>query len=149
MSRPSALKRRTSFWLALAPLCFLGAMVANPAEARENYALIVADSDYPNLDEKYWLKGPKNDEVLVRDYLINNAPVKFEPQNVIALGSGDGLQLGTHQNILDSLAKIAAEAKKGDFVYLHFSGHGSQQPAKNDPTDTAPPSSGPTPGGQP
>lgn len=129
------LTRRLKLLLALAPVCFLGAMVPEVAEARENYALIVADSDYPNLDQKYWLKGPKNDEVLVRDYLINNAPVKFEPQNVIALGSGEGMQLGTHQAILDSLAKLASEAKAGDFVYLHFSGHGSQQPAKADKSE--------------
>jgi len=61
--------------------------------------------------------------------------VKFAAQNVIALGSGEGLQLGTHQTILDSLAKIAGDAKTGDFVYLHFSGHGSQEPAKNDKTE--------------
>ena len=55
-------------FLALAPVCFLGTMVATTAaEARENYALIAAVSDYPNLDEKYWLKGPKNDAVLVRE----------------------------------------------------------------------------------
>ena len=132
----SALARRMGILLALGPVSFLGTMVATTsAEARENYALIVADSDYPNLDPKYWLKGPKNDEVLVRDYLLNNAPVKFEPQNVITLGSGEGLQLGTHKAILDSLAKVAAEAKAGDFVYLHFSGHGSQQPAKDDKSE--------------
>lgn len=130
----SRFSRRLAALLALAPVCCLGTMVVG-AEARENYALIVADSDYPNLAEKYWLKGPKNDEILVRDYLLNNAPVKFEPQNVVALGSGDGLQLGTHQAILDNLGKIAAEAKPGDFVYLHFSGHGSQQPAKDDTTE--------------
>src|SRR3954466_8369039 len=118
MSAKLSLSRRGLALLALAPVCFLGTMVAGAA-ARENYALLVADSDYPNLDEKYWLKGPKNDEVLVRDYLLNNAPVKFAPQNVITLGSGEGLQLGTHQNILDGFAKIASEAKKGDFVYLH------------------------------
>lgn len=121
--------------LALAPVCFLGTLVATEAQARENYALIVAASDYPNLDPKYWLKGPKNDEALIKDYLVNSAPVKFEPQNVTALGSGDGMQLGTHQAILDGLAKIASEAKAGDFVYLHFSGHGSQQPALNDATE--------------
>ncbi|MEO8756576.1 MAG: caspase family protein [Devosia sp.] len=136
MTFGSRFSHRTIAFLVLAPVCFLGAMTATGAQARENYALIVADSDYPNLDQKYWLKGPKNDEVLVRDYLINSAPVKFEPQNVVALGSGDGMQLGTHQAILDSLAKLAAEAKAGDFVYLHFSGHGSQQPAKTDTTET-------------
>jgi hypothetical protein len=135
MSRFS-LSRRMRLFLPLAPVCLLGTMVAaGTAEARENYALIVANSDYPNLDPKYWLKGPKNDETLVRDYLINNAPVKFAPQNVLALGSGEGMQLGTHQAILDSLGKIAGEAKEGDFVYLHFSGHGSQEPAVNDTTE--------------
>lgn len=46
------LSRRFMGLLALAPICFIGAMVASPAEARENYALIAAVSDYPNLDEK-------------------------------------------------------------------------------------------------
>ncbi|MEO7222522.1 MAG: caspase family protein, partial [Devosia sp.] len=120
--------------LALAPICFLGAMVASPAAARDNYALIAAVSDYPNLDEKYWLKGPKNDAVLVRDYLLTSSPVKFDAQNVTTLGSGEGLELATHDAILRELGEIAAKAKKGDFVFLQFSGHGSYQPAS---TDTA------------
>lgn len=115
--------------LVLAPICFLGAMVASPVEARENYALIAAASDYPNLDEKYWLKGPKNDAVLVRDYLLTSAPVPFKAENVTTLGSGDGLELATHDAILRELAEIASKAKKGDFVFLQFSGHGSYQPA--------------------
>ena len=59
------LSSRMKALLALAPICFLGAIVASPVEARENYALIAAASDYPNLDAKYWLKGPKNDAVLL------------------------------------------------------------------------------------
>ncbi|MBI4922700.1 MAG: caspase family protein [Devosia nanyangense] len=129
MAARSKLMHRMTLMLALAPVCFLGAMVATGAQARENYALIVAASDYPNLEEKYWLKGPKNDAELVSDYLINAAPVKFAPQNVVTLGSGAGLHLATHQAILDNLARIARTAKAGDFVFLQFSGHGSQQPA--------------------
>lgn len=126
------LSGRMAVLLGLAPVCLLGALVASPVLARENYALIVTASDYPNLKEKYWLKGPKNDAVLVRDYLLNAAPVKFLPQNVTTLGSGDGLELATHQAILDQLGKLAKEAKPGDFIYLQFSGHGSQQPATAD-----------------
>ena len=135
MTTRTRLTRRLMSLLALAPVCFLGTMVATAAQAGENYALIVAASDYPNLDQKYWLKGPKNDEALIRDYLLNSAPVKFAPQNVVALGTGDGLQLGTHQAILDNMARIAETAKPGDFVYLHFSGHGTQQPAIDDTTE--------------
>ena len=118
--------------LALVSLCLMAIIVADPATARENYALIVAASDYPNLAEKFWLKGPKNDAALVRDYLLSSAPVPFPSQNVTVLGSGEGLQLATHEAILDSLAGLAAKAKPGDFVFLQFSGHGSQQPASKD-----------------
>lgn len=123
--------------LALAPICFLGAMVTTPTLARENYALIAAVSDYPNLDEKYWLKGPKNDAVLVRDYLLTSSPVPFKPENVTTLGSGEGLELATHDAILAQLAAIAAKATKDDFVFLQFSGHGSYQPAGPDDTTEA------------
>ena len=124
--------RGVTLALAAAPMLLGATALSTPVLARANYALLVTASDYPNLDPKYWLKGPKNDEVLVRDYLLNAAPVKFAPQNVVALGSGDGLELATHKAILDHLAEIAQKARPGDFVYLHFSGHGSQQPAKVD-----------------
>ena len=135
ISNRRGVSSRMKALLALAPICFLGAMIASPIQARENYALIAAASDYPNLDEKYWRKGPKNDAVLVRDYLLNAAPVKFQPDNVTTLGSGDGLELATHDAILRELGEIAAKAKKGDFVFLQFSGHGSYQPATE--ADTA------------
>jgi hypothetical protein len=102
------------------------------AAAGENYALIVAASDYPNLDKKFWLAGPKNDARLVRDFLVNNASVPFRPEDVTTLGSGEGLELATHQAILSNLNALAAKAKPGDFVFLQFSGHGSQQPAAAD-----------------
>ena len=137
ISNRRVMSSRMKALLALAPICFLGAMVASPVEARENYALIAAASDYPNLDQKYWLKGPKNDAVLVRDYLLNSAPVKFAPENVRTLGSGDGLELATHDAILRELGAIAAKAQKGDFVFLQFSGHGSYQPASQGDTTEA------------
>lgn len=130
----SRLSARMKAILALAPICFLGAMTVTPTLARENYALIAAVSDYPNLDPKYWLKGPKNDAELVRDYLLTSAPVPFTADNVTTLGSGKGLdgkdlELATHDAILRELGEIAAKAQKGDFVFLQFSGHGSYQPA--------------------
>lgn len=134
--RAKRLLRRTAHVLALLPLPMLGWLGANQAQAGENYALIVTASDYPNLPKRDWLEGPKNDGLLVRDYLLHNAPVPFKPENVTLLGSGDGLELATHQRILDDLAKIAAEAQPGDFVFLQFSGHGSQQPALHDPSET-------------
>ena len=102
------------------------------AASRTYHALLVACTDYPNLPQKNWLIGPKNDAVLVRDYLLSNvpAPVKFAPENVTVLADGVDGAAGspTHAAIKAALADLAAKVQRDDFVYLHLSGHGAQQP---------------------
>ncbi|EFL89320.1 caspase family protein [Ahrensia sp. R2A130] len=102
------------------------------AWARTNHALLVAVSDYPNLDKQFWLTGPRNDAQLVRSFLLTNNFTKFEPSNVITLADGvEGAGAPTLQGIRDAMKRIEGELEPGDFVYLHFSGHGSQAPAIN------------------
>lgn len=100
------------------------------AEARTNRALLVAVTAYPNLPKKNWLVGPNNDAVLVRDYLLTNPTAPFAPDNVTLLADGiEGAKATpTHAAILGALKDIADQSAPGDFIYLHFSGHGSQQP---------------------
>lgn len=105
-------------------------LAAVPALARENYALLVGASSYQNLDQKYWLKGPANDVKLVQTWLTTEAPVPFAAGNVALLADGvEGAQAPTLAAIRQAMADIAAKAQPGDFVYLHFSGHGTQAPA--------------------
>ncbi|MGA0542102.1 caspase family protein [Neotabrizicola sp. VNH66] len=106
-------------------------LLALPAFARENHALIVAASEYQNLAEKWWLKGPKNDATLVSTYLLTEAPVPFAPENVTVLTDDEGYDPATLANIRAAFAELEATVEKGDFVYLHFSGHGTQAPAKD------------------
>ena len=111
-------------------------LFATPALARENYALLIGASQYPSLDEKSWLKGPANDVTLVRTYLTTSAPVAFAPQNVAVLADGvAGSQAPTLAAIRTAFADLTAQVQPGDFVYLHFSGHGSQAPAANPDTE--------------
>lgn len=102
-----------------------------PALARENYALVVAAADYVNLDERWWLVGPKNDADLVSTYLLSDAPVPFAPENVVVLSDTDGHDPATLANIRAAFARLEAALEPGDFVYLHFSGHGTQAPARD------------------
>jgi len=107
-------------------------LLAGPAMARENYALLVGASTYPALDEKYWLKGPANDVTLVQTYLTTAAPVPFAPENILVLADGvAGSQPPTLAAIRSGFADLTAQVQPGDFVYLHFSGHGTQAPAAN------------------
>lgn len=111
------------------------------AASRTYHALLVACTDYPNLPQKNWLIGPKNDAGLVRDYLLKNTPggVKFAAENVTLLAKDvEGANgLPTHAAIKAALADLAAKVQRDDFVYLHLSGHGAQQPEtkKGDETD--------------
>ena len=100
------------------------------APDRTNHALLVAVTAYPNLPPKASLVGPNNDAALVREFLLNNAPVRFEPENVSVLADGiDSNGAPTRGSIRSALDGLAGKVKAGDFVYLQFSGHGTQQPA--------------------
>lgn len=112
--------------------------LAAQAEARTNRALLIAVTDYPNLPAKARLVGPNHDAALARDYLTTAAPVKFEPGDVTVLADKlDGATGSpTRAAILGELARLAAESAPGDFVYIHYSGHGAQQTAKDGDTET-------------
>lgn len=114
------------------------------AQTRRTYrALLVACTAYPNLPPKVALIGPNHDALLVRDYLLNSTPpsVKFAPENVTLLADGlDGVDgvtgSPTHAAIKAALADLAAKAERGDFIYLHLSGHGAQQPQAKEGDET-------------
>ena len=114
----------------VARIAFVLTMVVTTwsAARAENHALLVGVSSYPSLADGYQLVGPANDVKLVRQLLLGKG---FAANRVQVLADGvEGLP--TRQNILAALDKIYAEVKVGDLVYLHFAGHGSQQPSPKD-----------------
>ena len=116
----------------LAVCLFGGASV----EARENYALLVGVSSYPSLDEQFWLVGPANDVDLVKTYLTTNPHVPFEAGNITVLADGvPGAGMPTLAAIRGGFADLAGRLQPDDFVYLHFSGHGTQAPALDPETE--------------
>lgn len=111
-------------------------LTALPAVARENHALLIGANQYPNLEERWWLKGPANDVQLVAQYLTTEAPVPFASENVTVLSDGvAGSTPPTLGAIRGAFADLTAEVQPGDFVYLHFSGHGTQAPALDPATE--------------
>lgn len=105
-------------------------VLAGSAYARTNHALIVAVTEYPDLPPGSNLVGPNNDAAMLRTYLRDEAPVDFDDANVTVLADGlEGATSPTLAAIRQALAALAEKAGGGDFVYLHFGGHGSQQPA--------------------
>lgn len=111
-------------------------LAALPALARENHALLIGVDQYQNLAERWWLKGPGNDVQLVATYLTTEAPVPFAPENVTILADAvEGAPVPTLAAIRAAFADLTAKVELGDFVYLHFSGHGTQAPALDPATE--------------
>ncbi len=95
------------------------------ADAGKRYALIVGVSEYPSLEGRD-LYGPANDARLVAEILSNWG---FEQDNIRIVADGvDGAELPTRAAILEAMEELVDAVRDGDFVYLHFSGHGSRQP---------------------
>jgi uncharacterized caspase-like protein len=115
--------KRTLLGLILLIVCL-------PSKASDQYALLIGVSDYPELDPRFNLIGPRNDVLLMYQFLQQR---NFSEDNIYLLTEDHPKAITpTRGNIFAQLQALLDRATRDDFVYLHFSGHGSQQPAAID-----------------
>jgi hypothetical protein len=122
-----------AFLLALAAVALPAARqrAADAAKPSGRHALLIGCSLYPNLAERFQLKGPANDVGLMRDLLVKQ--FDFPPGNIVTLSEQQGKEKGerllpTRANIEREFKALAVKASAGDYVVILMAGHGSQQP---------------------
>jgi hypothetical protein len=119
--------------LALSALALAIIALTSPASARENFAVLIGVNAYPNFGPKNQMRGPVNDVALMQSVLRAR---RFAEDHILMVADGiPGAQAPTRKAIVQTLADVTDKATRGDFVYLHFSGHGSQQPENVARTD--------------
>jgi hypothetical protein len=99
----------------------------------EKHALFVAVNDYPLLGEDAVLNGPANDVDLMSRYLLATPELGFSRERMTILANG-GIAADGEPTLAEIVAKMNALAEAvsaGDFVYIHFAGHGSRQRARD------------------
>jgi len=111
---------------------------AAPLQSGVRRALLIGCGDYPLLERAdpaayeatVRLAGPANDVALLRDVLVRE--LDFESANVRTLVGwpADELLRPTRARILAELEALRDASGTGDFVFVHFSGHGTQQPSR-------------------
>ncbi|KAE9363031.1 hypothetical protein N431DRAFT_489969 [Stipitochalara longipes BDJ] len=99
------------------------------------YAVLVGVDSYPHAPSLF---GCVQDVEDVSSYLRTShspvietrftAPVPHHPPALTP--SGDSTSKPTYKNFVSRLEEITKSAKQGDFVYIHFSGHGVRRSAK-------------------
>lgn len=87
-------------------------------EKPEKYALLIGINDYDG-DRFQPLMGALNDVQLMKDVLVKR--FSFKPENIRMLTN----QEATHTGIQKAIQELARNISPGDFVYIHYSGHGS------------------------
>jgi len=114
--------RNIFLFLLLAVAALAGVNMAHA----ENYALLIGVSGYPTLPSAHRLEGPRNDVALLRDVLSRHG---FRPDNIRILADGvAAAEEPTRARIMEALDALADKVRHDDFVFVSFSGHGSQQP---------------------
>ena len=129
--------------LILSFLIAVASANAEPGSSRQGeqasrYALLVGCTIYPSLPEDFQLEGPANDVELFRDFLEQR--YSFPRENIVTLTENEALseRKPTRANIFRELDRLAKEVHAGDQVVLLMAGHGSQQPAQEDPDNPQP-----------
>ncbi len=132
LSGPARL-RRASLGIAIC-LCLL---LPTAQAWAQKFALFVAVNDYPLLGDEATLHGPANDADLMSRYLLATPELGFSRERVTILANGGIAADGepTRQEIGDRLEALVRTVSAGDFVYIHFAGHGSRQRARDPRTE--------------
>jgi len=79
------------------------------------YALLIGNSSYPGLSQKFQLKGPANDIPLMKSALVGHG---MNEEHIISLLDAD------RKSILHSMEKMTEQLGKGELAFVYFSGHG-------------------------
>jgi len=96
----------------------LGIFVLLSAQAATRRALVIGIGDYPAESGWKTINGDK-DIPLVEDILSANG---FDKQNIVELKN----EQATCAAIKSEFEKLIGKAQTGDYIYIHFSGHGQQ-----------------------
>lgn len=122
-----------SAFSALRRVAFAAALSVLPVSSAlaERYALLVGVSAYPALRQAGLgdkdLRGPRNDVRLLADAL---RPHGFASGNVTILADGVSAQTPTRAAILAAFDRAVDRLQSGDVLFVHFAGHGAQQPER-------------------
>jgi hypothetical protein len=105
-------------------------LIPMPALATGKQALLIGIQDYSNTPFKS-LKGPANDLKLTQGMLRER--FGFQNEDFIILKDAEATHTGIENAFkqLINQVKKAEKAQEGDFVYIYYSGHGSQTPDLN------------------
>ena len=98
-------------------LCLVLAM-AMPLCAQQRHAVVVGIGDYPENSGWKKIHGDADIEIVCAMLSENG----FEPQDIKVLKNRDADKAA----IAKVFADLAADVQSGDWVYVHFSGHGQQ-----------------------
>src|SRR5687767_9857538 len=101
--------------------CGAGQSDSSVAAPINKHALLIAVSDYKNTPFRT-LRGPERDVSLVAEILTKR--FRMPRENITVLINKDA----THTKIQRAFEDLSKRVRKGDFVYIHYAGHGSTTP---------------------
>ena len=97
---------------------FISFISKNSYADHNKYALIIAIGDYPS-STGWGTISSKNDVPLIKETLLNQG---FPANNISYLFEAEG----TVSGVTKAINELIEKAEKGDYIVVHYSGHGQQ-----------------------
>lgn len=94
----------------------------------KKFAVLIGIDDYSSIGIR-GLEGAVNDVDDVEEWLETSSLLKWR---IKRLTTKAGDHSPTYANIQSELEKLEKESKPGDFIFVHYSGHGSRRESKLD-----------------
>ncbi|KAK4168148.1 caspase domain-containing protein [Cladorrhinum sp. PSN259] len=104
--------------------------MAGEQNTAKKSALLIGINDYnvPGKTNDMNLRGAVYDVTVTESFLINIAGFKQENITKLISATRPNDRLPTLTNIVSAFEDLALHAEQGDFIYIHYSGHGGRLP---------------------
>lgn len=102
-----------------------------PSRRPNRWAVLVGIDFYSKTNPRKNLSGCVADVCEVKSFLETS--LRVPPKNIDVLTASVGAEVNNHPlptktNVIKAIQSLSTKAKAGDFVYIHYSGHGDREP---------------------
>jgi hypothetical protein len=105
-----------------------------------HYAILIGIDGYPDKPLKSCVRDVQDIKIYLESILCDSVEVQMITASQIGPNSSDAVKdrvlWPTYDNTISAFKRVTSLARAGDFVYIHYSGHGTRKPPSGEFTNS-------------
>jgi hypothetical protein len=104
-----------------------------------HYAILIGIDDYPDKPLKSCVRDVQDTKTYLESVLLHSVEIQMITTCQTGPKSSDAVKdqvlWPTYDNVISAFKNVTSPARAGDFVYIHYSGHGTRKPPNGEFTN--------------